>query len=88
MGCNICSESHETETCQYNVTTKIKDRTLPKRAFATLPKCFLNNNGEDKADSFEVLVRSELVKGTQFGPFDAPKHKKFNPSCSYKLAVS
>jgi len=88
--CSICGLiSHRTDECGLITgAEKVSDALCPPKALLTLPPCveYYHLGGLDgKGD---VICKSKVMKGTQFGPLDAPKGTKFIPSCSYVILVS
>jgi len=68
-----------------NTGVRVEDALLPTKAFLTLPsslECKGSNGDQD------VVSKYGIIKGTQFGPVDAPKTSSFNKLCPYVLKVS
>uniref|UniRef100_A0A8C4RNI3 PR/SET domain 15 n=1 Tax=Erpetoichthys calabaricus TaxID=27687 RepID=A0A8C4RNI3_ERPCA len=83
--CDDCGQYHDSECPELGPVVKVKDSFVLSRARSSLPDSL-----EIKKISHEVegvFVLTQLVKRTQFGPFEAKRVAKLEKEMSFSLKI-
>ncbi|KAG1663662.1 Zinc finger protein 26 [Nymphon striatum] len=86
LGCDLCGEKHDTNSCPLvKLVNHIEDKAIPSRARLSLPSNLYLQEHNGKLVS--VCAGEDISKGTQFGPFEAPIVQALTCTSNFPLKV-
>uniref|UniRef100_A0A8C3YJC5 PR domain zinc finger protein 15 n=1 Tax=Catagonus wagneri TaxID=51154 RepID=A0A8C3YJC5_9CETA len=84
-GCEDCSQYHDSECPELGPVVMVKDSFVLSRARSSLPSNLEIRRLEDGAEG--VFAVTQLVKRTQFGPFESRRVAKWEKESAFPLKV-
>uniref|UniRef100_A0A8I5NKD1 PR domain zinc finger protein 15 n=1 Tax=Papio anubis TaxID=9555 RepID=A0A8I5NKD1_PAPAN len=84
-GCEDCSQYHDSECPELGPVVMVKDSFVLSRARSSLPPNLEIRRLEDGAEG--VFAITQLVKRTQFGPFESRRVAKWEKESAFPLKV-
>ncbi|KAG8518588.1 PR domain zinc finger protein 15 [Galemys pyrenaicus] len=84
-GCEDCAQYHDSECPELGPVVMVKDSFVLSRARSSLPSNLEIRRLEDGAEG--VFAVTQLVKRTQFGPFESRRVAKWEKESAFPLKV-
>ncbi|XP_010634904.1 PR domain zinc finger protein 15 [Fukomys damarensis] len=84
--CEDCSQYHDSECPELGPVVMVKDSFVLSRARSSLPSSLEIRRLEDGAEG--VFAVTQLVKRTQFGPFESRRVAKWEKESAFPLKVT